>query len=51
MESRNNDQLVRGYKMCYDELREGNIAPILHILNNEVNDKLSEAIMNTNCNC
>ena len=46
----NADELVRGYKMCYNKLREGNITPILHRLDNEVNDKLFEAIRNNNCN-
>ena len=49
IKSRNADELVRGYKICYDELREGNITPILHRLDNEVNDKLFEAIRNNNC--
>jgi hypothetical protein len=37
IKSREADQLVLGYQQCYDELREGNVTPILHRLDNEVN--------------
>ena len=50
MKSRNTDELVMGYKMCYDEFREENITHILHRLDNEVNDIFFEVIRNNNCN-
>jgi hypothetical protein len=37
IKSRDADQLVFGYQQCYDALREGNVTPILHQLDNEVN--------------
>lgn len=49
IKSRESDQLVFGYQQCYDELREGNVTPILHRLDNEVNDLLFAAIKANNC--
>jgi hypothetical protein len=49
IKSQDADQLVFGYQHCYDELREGNVIPILHQLDNEVNDLLFAAIKANNC--
>jgi hypothetical protein len=49
VKSRDADQLVFGYQQCYDELREGNVTPILHRLDNEVKDLLFAAITANNC--
>jgi hypothetical protein len=49
IKSRDVDQLVFGYQQCYDELREGNGTPILHRLDNEVNDLSFAAIKANNC--
>jgi hypothetical protein len=49
IKSREAEQLVSGYQQCYDELREGNIIPILHRLDNEVNELLFAAIKSNNC--
>ena len=44
IKSRDKSELVRGFEMCYKELQEANITPILHRLDNEVSDDLIEAI-------
>jgi hypothetical protein len=49
IQSQEADQLVFAYQQCYDELREGNVTPILHHLDNEVNDLLFTAIKANNC--
>jgi hypothetical protein len=49
IKSQEADQLVSGYQQCYDELREGNVTPILHRIDNEVNDLLFAAIKANNC--
>jgi hypothetical protein len=49
IKSREVDQLVSGYQQCYDELREGNVTPLLHRLDNKVNDLLFAAIKASNC--
>ena len=39
-------ELIRGYNLCYDKLREANtnITPILHQLDNKISDDLIKAI-------
>ena len=49
IKSREAEQLVIGYQQCFDELREGNITPILHRLDNEVNTLLFAAITANKC--
>ena len=49
IKSRHVDELIRVYKICYNDFREGNITPILHRLDNEVNCNFFEAIRNLNC--
>ena len=44
IKSRDKSELIRGFEMCYKELQEANITPILHRLDNEVSDDLIEAI-------
>ena len=48
--SREKHKLVDGYKQCYDELKSGNITPVLHRLDNKVNDLLFAAIAENKCN-
>lgn len=36
IKSKNKSELVRGFEMCYKELKEANITPILHRLDNEI---------------
>ena len=50
IKSRHQTELVRGYQQCYSELRAGNITPILHRLDNEVNTDLFAAIKANECN-
>ena len=44
IKTRDKSELVQGFEMCYKELQEANIIPILHWLDNEVSDNLIEAI-------
>ena len=44
IKSRSAAELVRGYNLCYDELKEANITPILHRLDNKIFDDLIRAI-------
>ena len=44
IKSRDKSELVRGFEMCYKELKEANITPILHRLDNEISDDLIAAI-------
>ena len=51
IKSRTKSELVRGFEMCYKELKEANITPILHRLDNEISsdliDAIKERILNT----
>ena len=44
IKSREKSELVRGFEMCYKDLKEANITPILHRLDNEISDDLIAAI-------
>ena len=44
IKSRNASELVRGFELCYNELKAANITPILHRLDNEISDDLIESI-------
>ena len=44
IKSREASELVRGFEMCYNELKEANITPILHRLDNEISEELIDAI-------
>ena len=44
IKSREKSELVRGFEMCYKELKEANITPILHRLDNEISADLIAAI-------
>ena len=44
IKSRNASELVRGFELCYNELKAANITPILYRLDNEVSDDLIESI-------
>jgi hypothetical protein len=49
IKSQEADQLLFGYQQSYNELREGNVTPILHRLDNEVNGLLFSAIKTNDC--
>ena len=44
IQSRNASELVRGFELCFKELEEANITPVLHRLDNEISNELIEAI-------
>ena len=44
IKSRAASELVRGYNLCYEELKEANITPVLHRLDNKISDDLIKAI-------
>ena len=44
IKSRNASELVRGFELCYKDLKDANITPVLHRLDNEISDELIEAI-------
>ena len=44
---RNASELVRGFELCYNELKAANITPVLHRLDNEISDELIASIKKT----
>ena len=44
IKSRSASELVQGYDLCYEELKEANITPILHRLDNKISDNLIKVI-------
>ena len=46
IKSRTASELVRGFELCYKELKEANITPVLHRLDNKISEDLIEAIKN-----
>ena len=44
IKSRNASELVRGFELCYNELKEAKIIPVMHRLDNKISDELIEAI-------
>ena len=44
IKSRDKSELVGGFEMCYKELKEANITPILHLLDNEISTDLIAVI-------
>ena len=44
IKSRTKSKLVRGFEMCYKELKEANITPILHRLDNEISSNFFNSI-------
>ena len=44
---RNASEFVRGFELCYNELKEANITPVLHRLDNEISDELIASIKKT----
>ena len=48
IKARTKSELVRGFEMCYKELKEANVTSVLHRLDNEISNDLIDAIKEKN---